>query len=93
MKNELLFDTFEEFCERADEILKAFKKVVLMSSFSLHKYKEYIYNEHLFCYDKTIDQKAKDKCWVWLMSYKYEKVCKNDLYCVLGALKKAQLKK
>lgn len=92
MKNGLLFETFDEFCERAEEILEAFKKAVLVPSFSLHKYKEYIYNKHSFCSDAMIDQKAKDKCWVWLMSYKYEKVSKNDLYCVLGSLKKAQLK-
>lgn len=93
MKKELLFETFEDFCNRAEEILKAFKQVVLLPSFSFSKYKNYIYNEHKFSDSETLDLLAKDKCWIWLMSYKYEKVNINDLYCTLGTIKKAQLKK
>lgn len=92
MNKKLLFETFEEFCERAEEILEAFKQAVLVPSF-FHNYKEYIYNKHILSENENLDRQAKDKCWMWVLSYKYEKIDKNDLYCILGAIKKAQLKK
>ena len=93
MMDKLKFETFEEFCNRAEEILYEFKKIVELPNFKLLIYKDYIYNHHTFSKIKRIDMLAKDKCWIWLMSYKYEKIDKNDLYCTLGAVRKAQLKK
>ena len=90
LKQKLLFETFTEFCERADEILEAFKIACMYSHFSISEYKNYIYKQHKFSMNSERDMLAKDKCFEWLMSYKYEQMNKNDLYCVLGFLKKGK---
>lgn len=90
MIEKLKFETFTEFCDRADEILDAFKVIALMPTFKINLYKEYIYNKHNFSDNKERDMLAKDKCWLWIMSYKYETMDKNDLYSTLGQLKKGK---
>lgn len=84
LKEKLKFETFTEFCDRADEILETFKIAVIYPTFSLNEYKNYIYKQHKFSENYERDMLAKDKCWEWLMTYKYEYMNKNDLYCVLG---------
>ena len=78
--SKLKFDTFGEFCERADEILNEFANNIDDREFSYKIYKNYIYNEHRFCESEYRDSLVKDKIWEWLMSCKYEKMNKNDLY-------------
>ena len=75
----LKFDTFREFCDRADEILEEFSKNIDDTYFSFKVYKKYIYDHH-FCDSEYRDLLVKDKIWEWLMSCKYEKMNKNDLY-------------
>lgn len=84
LKEKLKFETFTEFCNRADEILETFKIATMYPKFSIKEYKNYIYKQHTFsdCYER--DMLAKDKCFEWLMSYKYEPMLKNDLYATLG---------
>lgn len=84
MKEELKFETFTDFCSRADEILDAFYN----EDVNWKMYKNYIYNEHKFSDNNERDQLIKDKCWCWMMSREYEPMLKNDLYSVLGQLKK-----
>ena len=88
VKKQLMFETFTEFCNRADEILNAFKIAIIYPRFSVNEYKNYIYKQHKFSDNYERDMLAKDKCFEWLMSYKYEDMEKNDLYSVLGFLKK-----
>ena len=88
IKEKLKFETFTEFCERADEILEAFKIATMYPTFSIKEYKNYIYISHKFSKNSERDIGAKDKCWEWLMTYKYEYMNKNDLYSTLGQLKK-----
>ena len=90
MKEKLKFETFTEFCNRAEEILNEFKEVALQPTFKITEYKDYIYNKHKFSENAERDVLAKDKCWLWIMSYKYEKMDINDLYCTLGQLKKGK---
>lgn len=84
IKEKLKFKTFTEFCERADEILEAFKIATMYPHFSISEYQRYIYKQHKFSDNYERDMLAKDKCFEWLMSYKYEKMNKNDLYATLG---------
>lgn len=90
MIEKLKFETFTEFCDRAYEILDAFKVITMMPTFKIKQYKDYIYNHHTFSDNEHRDMLAKDKCWLWLMSYKYEKMDINDLYCTLGQLRKGK---
>ena len=90
MIDKLKFETFTEFCDRADDILNAFKVIAMMPTFKLSDYIDYIYNQHTFSDNKERDMLAKDKCWLWLMSYKYEAMDKNDLYSTLGQLRKGR---
>ena len=91
LKEKLYFKTFAEFCDRADEILEAFKIAVMFPTFSISEYKHYIYNQHKFSDNFERDMLAKDKCFEWLMSYKYEQMNKNDLYSVLGWIGKEHI--
>lgn len=90
IRKKLLFQTFTEFCERAEEILQAFKIASMYPRFSINEYKNYIYKQHKFSKNSERDMLAKDKCFEWLMSYKYEQMSINDLYSVLGFIKKGK---
>lgn len=90
IKKKLRFDTFTEFCSRCDEILNNFKLAMMYPTFSMSEYKNYIYYEHKFSLNSERDLLAKDKIFEYLMSYQYEYVNKNDLYSVLGFLKKGK---
>lgn len=89
MKEKLLFETFTEFCDRADEILAHFKIALDNPRFDLEKYQKYIYS-HNFSDNRDRDIGAKDKIWEWLMTYQYEEMNKNDLYSTLGQLRKGR---
>ncbi len=82
-RQSLEFKTFREFCDRADEILEEFTKAMNDPSFNYKEYQNYIEN-HTFCKGEYRNNLVKDKIWEWLMSYKYEKMAKNDLYSLLG---------
>lgn len=88
MKEKLEFEDFSDFCSRADEILEEFKRRVESGELNISKYRKYIYDEHTFCNNELMDMTAKDKCWQWLMSYEYEPMDKNDLFCILGIITK-----
>ena len=88
MINKLRFETFTEFCRRADEILDTFIMLRKENKVSNKEYKKYIYENHKFSDNQERDLLIKDKCWSWMMSSEYEVMCKNDLYSVLGQLKK-----
>lgn len=88
MDEKLMFETFEDFCKRANDILHTFEKELNKKTISIVEYKKYIYENHKFSDNRERDMMAKDKCWNWIMSYKYEPMSKNDLYCVLGQMKK-----
>ena len=90
IKKKLMFATFTEFCDRCDEILEYFKMAMMYPTFSMREYQNYIYKNHKFSMNTERDIGAKNKCWEWLMSYKYEDMNKNDLYSTLGQLKKGQ---
>ena len=90
IKKKLRFETFTEFCGRCDEILANFQLAMMYPTFSMGEYKNYIYYGHRFSKNSERDLLAKDKIFEYLMSYKYEYVAKNDLYSVLGFLKKGK---
>ena len=54
------------------------------------EYKNYIYYQHKFSNNDRVDLAAKDKCFEWIMSYEYEKLSKNDLYSLLGKIRKEE---
>lgn len=88
LKN-LEFTTFEEFCNRADEILYTYMRY--KKDINLIGYKKYIY-EHKFCDNEALDNAAKDKCFEWILSLEYEHIPKNDLYTMLGLINKEKNK-
>ena len=90
MIDKIKFKTFTEFCNRADEILDNFCMLEYDNKIDIKKYKDYIYKEHKFSDNIERDLLVKDKCWCWIMSYKYEEMEKNDLFSVLGQLKKGE---
>lgn len=87
LNKKLQFETYEEFCNRADEILDIFRILIHDPRFSMVEYKNYIYYQHKFCESFMNDLAAKDKCFEWLMSYEYEYISKNDLYAMLGKIR------
>ena len=89
LNKKLQFETFEEFCSRADEILHEFTMAMYKNQFKLLDYKNYIY-KHKFSNNDRVDLAAKDKCFEWIMSYEYEKLSKNDLYSLLGKIRKEE---
>ena len=88
--NRIKFETFEEFCNRADDILNTFWFLVDNKIISIKEYKDYLYNHHSFSSSKERDATIKGKCWEWLMSFKYEPMNINDLYSLLGNRGKKQ---
>lgn len=88
MWGRLTFETFTEFCSKADEILYLFTNLMKQKEYLLKDYKNYVYYEHKFSDYENRDMLVKDKIWEWLMSYKYEPFNKNDLYSLLGQCKK-----
>ena len=86
MDEKVKFETFTEFCDKAEQILNCFYD----EKINWKDYKKYIYEEHKFSDNEERDQLIKDKCWCWMMSREYEPMKKNDLYCVLGQLKKGR---
>lgn len=84
---ELEFDNYEDFCKRADEILYTYTKYKV----DRHSYKKYIYSRKLSD-EPTMDNALKDKCFEWIISNEYEKIDKNDLYSLLGMIKKGIFK-
>ena len=81
----LMFIDFEEFCNRADEILYTYTKY--KKDISLIAYKEYIYSK-ILSQDKKMDNAMKEKCFEWILSSEYEQISTNDLYSLLGMAKK-----
>jgi len=88
LKKRLRFKTFIDFCDRADELRDTFAVLNEYDFLDVRTYKKYIYNQHKFSNIPERDMMLKDKCWTWLLSYKYEPMSKNDLYSVLGYIKK-----
>ena len=84
---ELEFSDFEDFCNRAETILYIYTKYKV----DRHSYKEYIYGKKLH-ENKKIDNSLKDKCFEWIMSSEYDEVSMNDLYSLLGMIKKGKRK-
>ena len=83
----LQFETFEEFCERADEILYVYTRY--KKQIKLVEYKEYIYSKKLH-ENKKLDNAMKDKCFEWIMSLDYDDISINDLYSLLGLYRKGK---
>lgn len=82
---ELKFTDFEDFCNRADIIRYTYIKYRKL--ICLNAYKEYIYSKD---FHTNIDEALKDKCFEWILSYEYDKVSKNDLYSLLGMIKRGK---
>lgn len=83
----LQFEDFEEFCNKAEEILYVFNKY--KNEINLLAYKEYIYNKNLSNNPK-MNTAMKDKCFEWIISLEYEQISMNDLYSLLGKEKKGK---
>ena len=83
----LKFGSFNEFCDRAKDIKEIFGFCIDNKIITIKEYKNYLYKEHRFCNSDDKDLLIKDKCWLWLMSYKYEPMDINDLYSLLGQFK------
>ena len=87
MRNKLRFKSFMEFCDRADELRETFALLNEYRKININNYKRYLYRCHKFSENRQRDIMIKDKCWTWLLSYKYEPMTKSDLFSVLGYIK------
>jgi hypothetical protein len=87
ISKKLQFETFEEFCNRADELLEEYKLELIDDKINMLNYKRYIYSRK-FCNNESLNLTAIEKCFEWIMSYEYEKLNKNDLYSLLGKIRK-----
>lgn len=83
----LQFNTFEEFCNNAEEILYTYTKY--QKEVNLCAYKRYIYSKKLDSRNE-IDNAMKDKCFEWILSLEYQDTTINDLYSLLGLSKKGK---
>jgi hypothetical protein len=83
--NVLQFTDFEDFVNRADEIIYTYMKY--KNEIDLMAYKDYIYSKKLND-NPAWDNAIKDKCFEWIISYEYEDITINDLYSLLGVIKK-----
>lgn len=83
----LEFDTFEDFCTRAEEILYTYTKY--QKEIDLIEYKKYIYSKQLHK-SENINNAMKDKCFEWILSNEYQDTSINDLYSLLGLSKKGK---
>jgi hypothetical protein len=81
----LQFTDFEDFVNRADEIIYTYMKY--KNEIDLMAYKDYIYSKKLND-NPAWDNAIKDKCFEWIISYEYEDITINDLYSLLGVIKK-----
>lgn len=81
------FNNFADFCSRAYDIRETFGFLVDNKIITIREYKNYLYREKEFSNNRERDLLIKDKCWLWLMSYKYEPMDINDLYSLLGQFK------
>lgn len=82
---ELEFTDFEDFCTRADIILYTYTKY--QNEVDLRAYKDYIYKKE---FNTSLDEALKDKCFEWILSNEYDSISKNDLYSLLGMIKRGK---
>lgn len=80
------WETFSEFCNRANELRELYQIRVDTPSFLLKEYRDYIYTHDYGRYSDLVN----GKCWEWLLSNVYEPMSKNDLYSVLGLMRKGR---
>lgn len=81
------FETFTEFCQRAEEIREWFTKLYKINELKALKYKKYIYS-HKFTNNAICNESCQNKAWEWCLSLIYEEVPLNDLYSTLGNIPK-----
>ena len=87
IENKLRYETFTEFCNRAYELRELYCIQDDTPPFLMELYREYIYSHK---YHKRYEEAINNLCWEWLLSNCYEEVNINDLYSMLGQIKKGK---
>ena len=81
----LQYNSFTEFCNRAKELRGLYAIKENTNPFLLEKYRDYVYSHR---YNSRYEEAINNICWDWLLSNCYEEVNINDLYSMLGQIKK-----
>lgn len=83
MIEEMKYETFKEFIERAYELRELYNIREDTPSFLMKTYRDYIYS-HKY---PRLTEVINNICWDWLLSNCYEEVEINSLYCIYGQVK------
>ena len=87
MNEKLNYSTFTEFCDRAYELRELYNIQDDTPPFLMEIYRIYVYSHN---FDKRYGNSINNLCWDWLLSNCYEEVNINDLYSMLGQIKKGK---
>lgn len=87
IKKEMKYDTFTEFVNRAEELREMYAIRDNTPSFLMDEYRNYVYS-HVF--KSRYEDAINNLCWDWLLSNCYDDVSINDLYSMLGQIKKGK---
>lgn len=87
IKSEMKYKTFTEFCNRAYELRELYDIQVDTPLFLMEQYRNYVYLHNC---DKRYGERINDICWDWLLSNCYDEININDLYSMLGNIKKGK---
>lgn len=81
----MMYEDYEDFCKRADELKKAYAIRSSTPFFLIGIYRDYIYSHKQ---GTRFDETLNNKCFEWILSTTYEPMDKNDLYSMLGQIRR-----
>lgn len=87
IKKEMKYQTFTEFCDRAYELRELYAIDDDTTPFLMDIYRAYVFSHN---FDKRLGNAANELCWDWLLSSYYDEMDINDLYSMLGQIKKGK---
>lgn len=83
----MMYEDYEDFCKRAVELKKAYAIRSSTPFFLIGIYRDYIYSHKEGTrYDETLN----NKCFEWILSTTYEPMDINDLYSMLGQIRRGK---
>ena len=87
INKKMSYETFTEFCERAYELRELYDIQDDTPPFLMDIYRAYVYSHN---FSERYGDSANDLCWDWLLSNCYDEIDMNDLYSMLGNIKRGK---
>lgn len=84
IKEKMKYTTFTEFCNKAIYLRELYAIKSDTPFLVLKAYRDYVYSHNFGNYTMMLN----NKCWEWLLSKPYEPMEVNDLFSILGNIKK-----